>query len=144
MNKKGLGRGKLNLFCSLSQERFLRKEKARRRRGQGFEIISFPKKEKERGGEFCKFQRHKNQGRIILLFQHFQQSKQDVFQGRICSFYGIFFQHVFRGDFCRILKKKFQKKIVAVHPYSRTKIRTVHTIRTELVVQHVFRGKLCA
>ena len=105
MNKKAWGEAN-SIFCSLSQERFLRKERARRRRVQGFEVISFPEKEKEREGEFCRFQRHKNQGRIILLFQQFQQGKQDVFQGRICSFDGRFFQHVFRGDFCRFLKKK--------------------------------------
>ena len=138
MNKKAWGEANL-IFCSLSQERFLRKERARRRRGQGFEVISFPKKEKEREGEFCRFQRHKNQGRIILLFQQFQQGKQDVFQDRICSFGGRFFQHVFQGDFCR---KKFRKKIIiiimSVHPYG------IHIFHTELVVQHVFRGRLCA
>ena len=136
MNKKAWGEAN-RIFCSLSQERFLRKERARRRRGQGFEVISFPEKEKEREGEFCRFQRHKNQGRIILLFQQFQQGKQDVFQGRICSFDGRFFQHVFRGDFCRILKKKFEKKkIMSVQPYG------IRTVRTS--IQHVFRGRLCA
>ena len=83
-------------------------------------MISFPEKEKEREGEFCRFQRHKNQGRIILLFQ---QGKHDVFQGRICSFDGRFFQHVFRGDFCRFLKKKIRKEknfwsYIRTDPYS--------------------------
>ena len=118
MNKKAWGEANC-IFCSLSQERFLRKERARRRRGQGFEVISFPEKEKEREGEFCRFQRHKNQGRIILLFQQFQQGKHDVFQGRICSFDGRFFQHVFRGDFCRFMKKKF-REFFFFYPYSCT------------------------
>ena len=78
---------------------------------------------RETEGEFYKFQRHKNQGRIIILFQQFQQGKQDVFQGRIYSFDGRFFQHVFRGDFCRFLKKKILKKKISIctavwNPYS--------------------------
>jgi len=129
MNKKAWGEAN-HIFCSLSQEIFLRKERARRRREQGFEVISFPEKEKEREGEFCRFQRHKNQGRIILLFQQFQQGKQDVFQGRICSFDGRFFQHVFRDDFCRFLKerKKFAKKnLCSYSPYIHTE--SVQSVR---------------
>ena len=136
MNKKAWGEAN-RIFCSLSQERFLRKERAKRRRGQGFEVISFPEKE-EREGEFCRFQSHKNQGRIIILFQQFQQGKQDVFQGRICSFDGRFFQHVFRGDFCRFLRKK--KSNFFSFPYSHTD----PYIRTELAIWHVFQSRLCA
>ena len=132
MNKKGLGRGKPHLFVHFHKRNFWERREQEEEEGKGLKWFHFQRKRRREKENSAGFRGTKTKEESFFYFSNFSKANgmfsRAEFAVLMADFFNTFFE-VISADFWRT---KISKK------------KIVRTTRTELAVQNVFRGKLCA